>query len=145
MSVTSYPCYWSHLKTFFQLLTCLCTPDKRPQRRCLSFRRRVPVWSRHICIPHIHLDVHIVLCKLVCSIVTAGFTQWHQGFSKKLFEHKLYCNAQWYFITTGQPALVISQRQFTLLARDRGANRKTNVDGVPFCTFTFHILLFLIF
>lgn len=115
------------------------------ETKCLSFRHRAPVWSHHICISHTNVDVHIVLRKLVCSTVTAGFTQWHQGFSKMLLEHKFYCNARWYFITAGQPASVISQRQSTLLARDRGGNGKRNVDGVPFCTFTFHILLFLIF
>lgn len=54
---------------------------------------------------------------------------------------KVYCNARWYFIT----ASVISRRQFALLARDGGANQKRNVDRLPFCTFIFHISLFLIF
>lgn len=140
MSVTSYPFYWSYLKTFFQLFTCLCTSDKLPKRQCLSFRH----CNDHICIPDINLDDHIILCKLVCSTVTAGFTEWHRGFSKMLFEHNLHWNTRWYSLSAGQHNSVIRQRQFTLFARVRGANQNRNVDRVSLCIFTFHILLYLL-
>lgn len=104
LSVTSCPCSWSYSKTFFQLLTCLCTIDKRPKKYMFEVQALCArVWNHHICIPHIHLKrSHCIM--QAGSTVRPGFTEWHQGFSKMLFELKLPCNTWWYFITVGQPS-----------------------------------------
>lgn len=96
-SVTSWWCYWSHLKASFQLPY---TPGNDQTNNVCSSRSAV-----------ISTDRHTVLHKLLCPAAWADFTEWHHVVSKILSVQKVYCNTLWCFIIGGQFDLVNKSNQ----------------------------------
>lgn len=114
-------------------------PPLRTRNKCreksLTLRHLLP--SETITLTMFYASWFVPLWQLVFCGMTPG------GFSKMLFEHKLHCNARWYFITAGQPASVISWRQVPPLgARQKSKSRRKCRTGSQFCTFSHPIFYF---
>lgn len=121
-SVTSWWCYWSHLKASFQLPY---TPGNDQTNNVCGSRSAV-----------ISTDRHTVLHKLLCPAAWADFTEWHHVVSKILSVQKVYCNTLWCFIIGGQFDLVNKSNQI-----QEQIKKKKNWFHFSFSYFIFYSLL----